>query len=185
MLEVSWYCDFAPGHPIHGPYHEFEYGFPLRDEAALCERLSLEIFQAGLSWLLILKKRPAIVSAFGGFHVDTVSAYGPEDQQRLLLDPGIIRNRRKISAIISNARCLQELRGSHGGFAGWLDQHHPRAHADWTQLFRETFQFTGGEVVKEFLMSTGYLPGAHRRDCPVYERITRKNPPWLRPEEQF
>lgn len=177
---MSWYCDVAPGHDLHGPYHDFEYGFPLRDEAALFERLSLEIFQAGLSWLLILKKRPAIVSAFDGFHVDTVAGYGQRDEERLLGDAGIIRNRLKIAAIIENARRLRTLRDTHGGLAGWLDSHHPRSHDDWTKLFRQTFRFTGGEVVREFLMSTGYLAGAHRPDCPIYARITRENPPWQR-----
>lgn len=175
---MSWYCDVAPGHPLHGPYHDFEYGFPLRDEAALFERLSLEIFQAGLSWLLILKKRPGMVSAFNGFDVDTVANYGHEDQQRLLADPGIIRNRLKVAAIIENARRLQTLRDTHDGMANWLDSHHPLSHDDWTKLFRATFRFTGAEVVREFLMSTGYLPGAHRNDCPIYARIAQENPPW-------
>ncbi len=177
---MSWYCDVAPGHPIHGPYHDLEYGFPLRDEAALFERLSLEIFQAGLSWLLILKKRPAMVSAFDAFDVDTVADYGEADVRRLLGDAGIIRNRRKVAAIIENARRLKMLRDTHGGVALWLDNHHPRSHADWTRLFRETFCFTGGEVVREFLMSTGYLPGAHREDCPIHARILGERPPWLR-----
>jgi len=177
---MSWYCDVAPGHPIHQPYHDFEYGFPLRDEAALFERLSLEIFQAGLSWLLILKKRPGMVSAFDGFDVDAVANYGHEEKQRLLADPGIIRNRLKIAAIIENARRLKTLRETHNGMANWLEHHHPRSHDDWTKLFRATFRFTGGEVVREFLMSTGYLPGAHRHDCPVYAQIARENPPWLR-----
>ncbi len=176
---MSWYCDVAPGHPVHGPYHDLEYGFPLRDEAALFERLSLEIFQAGLSWLLVLKKRPTIVAAFDGFHVDAVAAYGQEDLQRLLGDPRIIRNRLKIAAIIENARRLGTLRETHGDIAGWLDRHHPRSHDEWTKLFRTTFLFTGREVVGEFLMSTGYLAGAHRPDCPVYARIARKHPPWL------
>ena len=73
---MSWYCDVAPGHPVHGPYHDNEYGFPLEDEAALLERLSLEIFQAGLSWLIVLKKRPSTVAAFDGFDVDSVAGYG-------------------------------------------------------------------------------------------------------------
>lgn len=175
---MSWYCDVAPGHPVHGPYHDREYGFPLRDEAALFERLSLEIFQAGLSWLLILRKRPAIFSAFDGFDVDTVAAYGQRDEERLLADPGIIRNRRKVAAIIANAGRLQSIRGTHGGLAAWLDHHHPRSHEAWTRLFRENFRFTGGEVVGEFLMSTGYLPGAHRHDCPIHGLIVRENPPW-------
>ncbi|HTH40671.1 MAG TPA: DNA-3-methyladenine glycosylase I, partial [Rhodocyclaceae bacterium] len=97
---MSWYCDVAPGHPFHGPYHDTEYGFPIHDERALFERLSLEIFQAGLSWLIVLKKRPALVAAFEEFQVDLVAEYGDEQRIRLLADAAIIRNRRKIDAII-------------------------------------------------------------------------------------
>ncbi len=174
---MSWYCDVAPGHPLHGPYHDDEYGFPLEDESALLERLSLEIFQAGLSWLIVLKKRPATVAAFDGFDVDAVAGYGAGDVARLLGDPGIIRNRLKVGAIIENARRLRDLRESHGGFAAWIAAHHPRGKDEWVKLFRETFRFTGGEVVGEFLMSIGYLPGSHRDDCPVFGRIARLDPP--------
>ena len=177
---MSWYCDVAPGHPLHGPYHDHEYGFPLEDESALLERLSLEIFQAGLSWLIVLKKRPGTVAAFDGFDVDTVAGYGAGDVARLLGDPGIIRNRRKVGAIIENARRVRDLRQSHGGFAAWIAAHHPRGKDEWVKLFRETFRFTGGEVVGEFLMSIGVLPGSHRDDCPVFGRIARLDPPWAR-----
>ena len=177
---MSWYCDIAPGHPLHGPYHDDEYGFPLEDEAALLERLSLEIFQAGLSWLIVLKKRPCTVAAFDGFNVDTVAGYGAGDVARLLGDPGIIRNRRKVGAIIENASRVRDLRQSHGGFAAWIAAHHPRGKDAWVKLFGETFRFTGGEVVGEFLMSIGVLPGSHRDDCPVFGRIARLDPPWAR-----
>ena len=177
---MSWYCDVAPGHPLHGPYHDNEYGFPLEDEAALLERLSLEIFQAGLSWLIVLKKRPATVIAFDGFDVDTVAGYGAGDEARLLGDPGIIRNRRKVGAIIENARQVRGLRESHGGFAAWIAAHHPRDKDEWVKLFGETFRFTGGEVVGEFLMSIGILPSSHRDDCPAFGRIARLDPPWAR-----
>ncbi len=176
---MSWYCDVAPGHPHHGPYHDREYGFPATDERVLLERLSLEIFQAGLSWLIVLKKRPSIHAAFEGFEVDRVAAYGEAERTRLLGDAGIIRNRRKIDAIIENARRLQGLRADHGGFAGWIAAHHPRPKAAWVTLFREHFVFTGGEVVGEFLMSIGTLPGAHRQDCPVYRRIAELDPAWM------
>ena len=177
---MSWYCDVAPGHPLHGPYHDHEYGFPLEDESALLERLSLEIFQAGLSWLIVLKKRPTTAAAFHGFDVDRVAGYGAGDVARLLGDPGIIRNRRKVGAIIENARRVRGLRESHGGFAAWIAAHHPRGKDEWVELFGETFRFTGGEVVGEFLMSIGYLPGSHRDDCPVFGRIARLDPPWAR-----
>ncbi len=168
---MSWYCDIAPGHPFHGPYHDQEYGFPLTDEAGLFERLSLEIFQAGLSWLIVLKKRDQLRRAFDGFDPDKVAAYGESDVARLLADPGIIRNRRKVAAVIDNAGRLRRLREVHGSFAGWLAAHHPRPKEDWVKLFKQTFAFTGGEVVNEFLMSIGFLPGAHRADCPVQVRI--------------
>lgn len=95
-----------------------------------------------------------------------------------MADPGIVRNRQKIDAVIGNARLIQELRRSHGSFAGWLDAHHPRPPEEWTRLFRQTFRFTGGLIVGEFLMSLGYLSGAHEPSCPVYDRILALAPPW-------
>ena len=177
------YCRLAPGDPIHGLYHDTEYGFPTDDESLLFERLMLEINQAGLSWATILRKRPSFRAAFADFAVDSVAAFGPADIDRLLSDPGIIRNRLKIEAAIENARRIQALRRSHGSFALWLDKHHPRPAEAWIKLFRQTFRFTGGQIVGEFLMSVGYLPGAHGPDCPVYARILERSPPWTRVAE--
>jgi DNA-3-methyladenine glycosylase I len=174
------YCRLAPGHPIHGVYHDTEYGFPSADERVLFERLVLEINQAGLSWLTILKKRSAFRAAFADFEVDRVAAFGPTDIDRLLADAGIIRNRLKIEATTENARRIQALRQSHGSFAGWLETHHPRSPDEWTRLFRQTFRFTGGQIVNEFLMSLGYLPGAHEPDCPVFACLLEHSPPWAR-----
>ena len=168
---MSGYCLIAPGHPVHGYYHDHEYGFPQRDERELFERLLLEINQAGLSWETILKKREGFRAAYDQFDVDTVAAYGERDVERLLGDPGIIRNRLKVHAAIHNAQVIQQLRASHGSFAAWLDAHHPRDKAEWVKLFKKTFRFTGGEITGEFLMSLGYLPGAHATDCPVYKRL--------------
>jgi len=111
--------------------------------------------------------RASLFRAFDGIEVDNVAAYGDAETARLLADAGIIRNRRKITAIIENARRIQVLRHSYGGFAEWLKAHHPRSKTEWVKLFKHTFKFTGGEIVSEFLMSIGYLPGAHREDCPV------------------
>ena len=91
-----------------------------------------------------------------------------------------MRNRLKIAAAIENARRIQGLRQSHGSFASWLDAHHPRSIEDWTRLFRNTFRFAGGQMVGEFLLSLGYLPGAHASDCPVFARIAELTPPWAR-----
>jgi DNA-3-methyladenine glycosylase I len=177
---MSGYCDVAPGHPDHGPYHDREYGFPLTGDAELLERLALEINQAGLSWLTILRKRAAFRTAFRGFDPDTVARFGARDRTRLLADAGIIRNRLKVDAVIANAATVLELRRSHGSFAGWLDAHHPLTKPEWVKLFKQTFRFTGGEIVGEFLMSTGYLAGAHKASCPVYAKILRKRPAWAR-----
>lgn len=177
---MSGYCDYAPGNAIHAAYHDREYGFPVDDEAVLFERLVLEINQAGLSWELMLKKREGFRAAYDGFDVDRVAAYGEQERARLLADPGIIRNRLKVDAAIANARRIVELRRDFGSFAAWIAAHHPRDKAEWVKLFRKTFKFTGGEIVGEFLMSTGYLPGAHREDCPVYAEIAVLSPPWMR-----
>ena len=176
---MSGYCDIAPGHPLHGPYHDHEYGFPQREEAVLFERLLLEINQAGLSWETMLRKRDGFRAAYSGFEVDRVARYGERDRARLLADPGIIRNRLKVEAAIHNAQVIQQLRDTHGGFAAWLDAHHPLPKAEWVKLFKKTFRFTGGEITGEFLMSLGYLPGAHRQDCPAYRRAAKQRPPWM------
>jgi DNA-3-methyladenine glycosylase I len=172
------YCDIAPSHEWHGPYHDREYGFPLNDDSALFERLMLEINQAGLSWLTILKKREAFRRAYHGFAPEVVAAYGEAERNRLLNDSGIVRNRLKVDAAIANARKILEFRKAHGSFAGWLAAHHPRSKDDWVKLFKSTFRFTGGEIVGEFLMSIGYLPGAHAPGCPVYPLILQQRPPW-------
>ena len=179
-LPTDSYCYAAAGHPLHGPYHDEEYGYPVRDDDRLFERLVLEINQAGLSWLTVLRKREGFRRAYDGFVVDRVAAYGETDRARLLADPGVIRNRTKVAAAIHNAGVVQEMRQSHGSFASWLDAHHPRSKPEWVRLFKSTFTFTGGEITGEFLLSTGYLAGAHHPTCPVFERIERLNPPWAR-----
>jgi DNA-3-methyladenine glycosylase I len=165
------YCTIAPGHPVHDAYHGTEYGFPQRDETVLFERLCLEIMQAGLSWEIVLKRRDGMRAAFAGFEVDRVAALDEAGQALLLADPRIIRNRLKVAAIVANAGRVQALRASHGGFAAWLDAHHPLPKPEWVKLFKRSFLFTGGEIVGEFLMSLNYLPGAHDPDCPVVKRI--------------
>jgi DNA-3-methyladenine glycosylase I len=184
---MSRYCEFAPAHPAHAAYHATEYGFPQRDETVLFERLLLEINQAGLSWETILKKRDGFRRAYDAFDVDRVAAYDESDRQRLLADPAIIRNRLKVDAAIHNAGVIRGLRASHGGFAQWLDAHAVRdgivtPKDAWVRLFKRTFRFTGGEITGEFLMSLGYLPGAHGEDCPVQREIARLDPPpmWMR-----
>ena len=135
VVPEGTYCAAAPGHPFHGPYHDTEYGFPVADESALFERLVLEINQAGLSWLTVLKKRDGFRAAYSGFDVDAVAAYGPADRDRLLADAGIIRNRLKVGAAIANAAVIAGFRDSHGGFDRWLHAHHPLDKADWVKLF--------------------------------------------------
>jgi len=173
------YCQFALTRPIHLAYHDDEYGFPIRGDSALLERLALEIGQAGLSWETILKKKDGYRRAFEGFDLDQLAAYGDAEEARLLSDVGIVRNRLKVKAIIENARRLVVIREQFGSFAAWLDAHHPLPPEDWQNLFKKTFVFTGGEIVRSFLLSTGYLPGAHDEHCPVYQKIGVLRPPWL------
>ena len=176
---MSGYCQKAPGHPVHHDYHEKEYGFPATDERVLFERLALEIMQAGLSWEIVLKKRKAMNRAFNRFNVNKVARYKARDIARLLKDEGIIRNRLKIEAIIENANRIQALRKSHKNFAAWIEAQHPLSKDQWIKLFRQQFKFMGGEIVGEFLMSIGYLPGAHHAKCKVYKTIERQTSPWI------
>jgi len=177
MLEEMPRCPWATTEPAIA-YHDEEWGVPVHDDRRLFEFLVLEGAQAGLSWITILKKRANYRKAFDGFRADKIARYGARDVKRLLADSGIVRNRLKVNAAIENARRLQAIRASHGSFAAWIAAHHPRAKEEWIKLFRKTFTFMGGEVVGEFLMSIGYLPGAHAEDCPVYRRILKLDPPW-------
>jgi DNA-3-methyladenine glycosylase I len=182
-ITMTNYCDYCKAHPedtLNCSYHDTQYGFPLTDDNALFERLVLEINQAGLSWITILKKAENFQRAYAGFDIDTLAGYGESDRARLLTDAGIIRNRPKVNAAIENARRIQVLRKDYGSFKGWLDAHHPLTKDEWTKLFRKTFVFTGGEIVNEFLMSTGYLPGAHEENCPIFAEVRKKNPAWMR-----
>jgi DNA-3-methyladenine glycosylase I len=155
---------------LHRHYHDHLYGFPIEDDDELFGRLLLEINQAGLSWTLMLRKQEGFQKAYDNFSIERVAAYNEEDRRRLLSDAGIIRNRLKINAAIVNARRILELREEHGSFKAWLDAYHPQSKEQWVSLFRKNFRFVGGEIVGEFLMSTGYMEGAHDPDCPIFEK---------------
>ena len=180
---MTTYCEYCNSHPedtFNKIYHDTQYGFPIIDDNLLFERLILEINQAGLSWITILKKADNFRTAYSHFDVEMVASYDEKERARLLNDVGIIRNRLKVNAAIVNAQKIQELQKEYGSFKSWLDSHHPQSLEHWTKTFKRTFVFTGGEIVKEFLMSTGYLPGAHTSDCPVYEIICSQKPAWLK-----
>lgn len=164
---------------LHKAYHDKLYGFPIHDDNELFCRLVLEINQAGLSWETILKKEQTFRKAYDNFNVEVVASYTEYDRERLLADPGIIRNRLKVNAAIENAKTILTLQKSHGSFEKWLESHHPKTKGEWVKLFKKTFKFTGGEIVNEFLMSIGFLPGAHAESCKVHQEILRAKPMWI------
>jgi DNA-3-methyladenine glycosylase I len=164
---------------VHVHYHDYEYGFPIDDDNLLFARLVLEINQAGLSWTTILNKKDYFFLAFDNFDIAIVAGYKQKQIDRLLADARIIRNRLKVEAAIENARRILIIQKKYGSFKAWLDHHHPLTKPEWVKLFKETFRFTGGEIVGEFLMSCGYLPGAHIETCAVYKRVAKLKPSWL------
>jgi DNA-3-methyladenine glycosylase I len=179
---MTTYCDYCNSHledTFNKSYHDTQYGFPLDDDNLLFERLVLEINQAGLSWITILKKADNFRNAYHGFKIEKIAKYGERDRERLLADAGIIRNRLKVNAAIVNAQKILELRKEYGSFKGWLDANLSLTKDEWEKLFKKTFFFTGGEIVNEFLMSTGYLQGAHQKNCPVYKKVASLRPAWM------
>jgi DNA-3-methyladenine glycosylase I len=161
-------------------YHDDVYGYPVNDDNELFERLILEINQAGLSWSTILNKQQNFRKAFHQFNIKKVAGYKETDTERLLNDAGIIRNRLKIDAAIYNANVILQLQKEFSSFKNWLDENHPKTKAEWMLLFKKTFKFTGGEIVNEFLISTGYLRGAHDENCPVYKKVFKSKPAWTK-----
>ena len=139
----------------------------------------MEINQAGLSWETILKKEISFRKAYSHFNIKRVAAYTEADRQRLLNDAGIIRNKLKVNAAIENANAIVNLQKEFGSFEKWLEHHHPKGKEEWVKLIKKTFRFTGGEIVNEFLMSIGYLAGAHSPDCRIHKKILKQKPMWL------
>jgi DNA-3-methyladenine glycosylase I len=183
MDDFDSYCDFCAARDkddVDRVYHDTRYGFPVTDDTELFALLVLEINQAGLSWRTILNKEQNFRRAYDGFDIPTVAAYGESDRTRLLADAGIIRNRLKVDAAIHNANAILDLQREHGSFKAWLDAHHPLVKEDWVKLFKKRFKFVGGEIVGEFLMSSGYLEGAHVESCPVHKKILRAGPAWAK-----
>jgi DNA-3-methyladenine glycosylase I len=158
---------------LHKEYHDNHYGYPIEKDDELFERLMFEINQAGLNWILILKKQHNFRKAFDNYNIEKVANYGEKEFQRLMNDPGIIRNKLKINAAVENAKIILKIRKETGSFRKWLDIQSEKNGSleEWTKLLKKNFKFTGGEIVNEFLISTGYLPGAHSPQCPVYEHI--------------
>ncbi len=176
------YCDFCknlPENHIHRIYHDTKYGFPIVDDNELFGRLLLEINQAGLSWDIILKKETSFRKAYSDFDIQKVAAYTEKDQERLLSDPGIIRNRLKVNAAIYNAQQILDIQEENGSFKQWLDDQGLTTKEEWVKLFKKRFKFTGGEIVNEFLMSTGYLKGAHIEKCIIFDEVIKNKPKWL------
>jgi len=179
------YCNYIntmaePSRTLHKNYHDYHYGFPIHDDNELFGRLLLEINQAGLSWEIILRKEASFRKAYDDFNITKVAAYTEEDRERLLNDAGIIRNILKVNAAIENARVILKLGEEYGSFEKWLAYHHPKPKEEWVKLFKKTFKFTGGEIVNEFLISIGSLPGAHSPDCSVYQEILSHKPMWVK-----
>ncbi len=181
MMENTYckHCLNLPDHSVEKIYHDTQYGFPINDDNELFGRLILEINQAGLSWITILKKQDNFVEAYDKFDVQKIAGYTENDKERLLSNAGIIRNKLKVNAAIYNANVILGLQEEYGSFKNWLDLNHPLSREEWVKLFKTKFKFTGGEITNEFLMSTGYLPGAHSENCPVYSSIAAMNPKFL------
>jgi DNA-3-methyladenine glycosylase I len=179
LARPSW----AAADPLLREYYDTEWGLPVRDEQGLYERISLEAFQAGLSWATILRKRPAFRAAFHNFHPDTVAAFTEADVERLLLDPGIVRNRLKITAAITNAQATIGLRVD-GGLVDfvWAFKPHstpaPRSLAEIPTTSPESialskalrkrgFVFVGPTTMQALMEAIGmidtHLVGSHRR----------------------
>ena len=134
------------------------WGKRVRDDDALFEVMSLQVFQAGLTWRMILARRDAFRKAFNGWNIGAVAAMGPETVELLLQDPAIIRNRKKIEACIENARIIQEIQRRHGSFCGWYYEGLEEEDlAGLQQTLRSTFKFMGPEIARMWLMASGRI----------------------------
>lgn len=192
-------CAWGASHPLYAPYHDDEWGHPQTNDVRLFEKICLEGFQAGLSWLTILKKRPAFRAAFAGFDIDAVAAMGGADVARLMGDAGIVRNLRKIEATLNNARQAQALRNEFGSLAayfwGWEPPRRP-APLDWStlrgigstsqsaalarDLKKRGWRFVGPTTAYAFMQAMG-LVNDHASGCDAYGRVAQSAQDFIRP----
>ena len=182
-------CGWCKGDPLYEAYHDKEWGVPVKDDTRLFEFLMLETFQAGLSWITILKKRENFRAAFDSFDYSKIAAYGPADVERLLMDSGIVRNRLKILATISNARAFIKIREELGSFSqyiwGFVDhkpirnslEHYKNAASSTPlsdslskDLKKRGFKFVGSTVVYAHMQATGMV-NDHEIDCFRYDEV--------------
>ena len=181
MEKPKTYChsitNKEPDNP-HVIYHNTAYGFPIESDNELFGRLILEINQAGLSWDVILRKQSNFRAAYTNFDIAKIAAFDDNDRARLLDNAGIVRNKLKVNAAIHNAQQILVLQAEYGSFKNWIEYHHPKTKEEWVKVFKKQFKFVGGEIVNEFLISTGYLKGAHNEDCPIYRETLKCNPAW-------
>jgi DNA-3-methyladenine glycosylase I len=173
------HCKKLPEDNVHRIYHDTMYGFPILDDNELFGRLLLEINQAGLSWDIILKKEAFFRKAYCNYNIGTIASFSEKDRERLLNDSGIVRNRLKVDAAIYNAKEIVKIQCEFGSFKQWLDDQKLTTKEEWMKLFKKRFKFTGGEIVNEFLMSTGYLKGAHIENCIIFDKVIKSKPKWL------
>jgi DNA-3-methyladenine glycosylase I len=177
-------CGWAGDDPLMIAYHDREWGVPVRDDAALFERLMLECFQAGLSWRTIFHRRDHFHRAFDGWDAELIARYGPEDIARLLADPGIIRNRLKVNGAVKNARAYLQIREEAGSFSDYLwsftggdvlDRPAPQRAAEIPatspesdalskSLKKRGFTFVGSTICYAFMQSAG-LVNDHLAEC--------------------
>jgi DNA-3-methyladenine glycosylase I len=183
---------FGDGDPLYERYHDEEWGTPVTDERGLFERMSLEAFQSGLSWLTILRKRERFRAAFANFEPDAVARFGDADVERLMGDAGIVRNRAKIEATIANAKATVALRKDGPTLSELIWERYrpapraspPRTFADVPsqvpetvalakELKRRGFRFVGPTTHNALMQATGVVDD-HLADCPV--RVARDGP---------
>jgi DNA-3-methyladenine glycosylase I len=175
-------CPWGAGPEIYREYHDDEWGRPVRGDDALFERVSLEAFQSGLSWLVILRKRESFREAFAGFAIEKVAAFTEADAERLLQDPGIVRNRAKIAATIANAKAAAELGGDLSDLVwSFAPERRPRPQrlADVAAVTPEStalskalkkrgFRFVGPTTAYAMMQAVGMVDD-HLADCHVPE----------------
>ncbi len=163
-LDGKTRCRWAATDPILASYHDAEWGEPPLTEAGWFERLTLEVFQAGLSWRTVLAKRDGFRRAFHDFEPKIVAAFTARDVTVVLRDPGIVRNRAKVLATIENARTVLTLADGYGSFASWVAAQ-PDGLEEQQRSYRQTFQFAGPQVVEAFLQSVGRVEPPHEPGC--------------------